>query len=77
MRRSPYVMSYFHPRDFDRGQPVVPGLGMGRRFKSYVGLGTAFSKLERLLAEFEFVDLARAEALVDWASARRIPLEAG
>ena len=40
-----YIMTYFHPRDFDPGQPLIPGLGLSRRFKSYTGLKTAYSKL--------------------------------
>ncbi len=38
--RASYVMTYFHPRDFDPEQPIVPGLSPIRRFKSYVGHDT-------------------------------------
>ena len=38
-----YMMTYFHPRDFDIGQPVVSGLPLFRRFKSYVGIKGAFN----------------------------------
>ena len=68
MRRSPYVMTYFHPRDFDAGQPMIPGLSRTRRFKSYYGLKNCLPKLKRLLLEFPFVDLAEAERQVDWSS---------
>lgn len=68
-RDSEYVMTYFHPRDFDAGQPVLEGLSAVRRFKSYHGIRGAKAKLDRLLDEFEFVDIAAAEARVDWASA--------
>lgn len=70
VRRSPYVMTYFHPRDFDAGQPLVPGLNVIRRFKSYYGLSTAEGKLKRLLDDFEFIDLRTAVNLVDW---NRVP----
>ena len=44
-----YVMTYFHPRDFDTGQPMIPGLSRFRKFKSYVGIEKANSKLSNLL----------------------------
>jgi polysaccharide deacetylase family protein (PEP-CTERM system associated) len=61
-----YTMTYFHPRDFDPLQPIVPGLGLLRRFKSYYGLRTAYSKLDRLLSKQAFVDLREAELRVNW-----------
>jgi peptidoglycan-N-acetylglucosamine deacetylase len=73
-RRSPYLMTYFHPRDFDPDQPVVPGLNALRRFKSYYGLGGAEAKLKRFLDDFDFIDLRTAVARVDWDQARRIKL---
>ncbi|WP_080239446.1 polysaccharide deacetylase family protein [Spirosoma rigui] len=66
MRRSDYVMTYFHPRDFDVGQPMIPGLSRARQFKSYYGLKGCLPKLKQLLTEFPFVDLAEAEKQVDW-----------
>lgn len=69
MHRSDYVMTYFHPRDFDVSQPVIKELGLARKFKSYYGLNGAFSKLERLVSDYEFVDLAIAVASYDWARA--------
>jgi polysaccharide deacetylase family protein (PEP-CTERM system associated) len=66
MKRAPYVMSYFHPRDFDAGQPVLPDLSWHRRFRSYVGLASAFGKLRQLLDEFAYMDLATAVETIDW-----------
>lgn len=66
MAASPYVMTYFHPRDFDPDQPVLPGLRWYRVFKSYYGLRSSFDKLKRLVRDFAFVDLAAAERNVDW-----------
>lgn len=63
VRRRPYTMTYFHPRDFDPGQPRIPGLSLGRRFKSYFGLASSLSKLDRLLSEFQTVPVARDRAL--------------
>ncbi|MGH8021048.1 MAG: polysaccharide deacetylase family protein [Opitutaceae bacterium] len=72
-RRSRYVMSYFHPRDFDPRQPDLPELGAARRLKSYLGLRGAFAKFERWLADFSFVSLGEAAARVDWEACPVIP----
>ena len=50
----PYIMTYFHPRDFDPEQPMVPGLGYFRKFKSYYGLKSANRKLQTILSITEF-----------------------
>jgi len=71
-RRSPYLMTYMHPRDFDPDQPLIPGLSVVRRFKSYYGLSSAERKLERFLDDFEFVDLRTAVSRVDWSKAPRV-----
>jgi polysaccharide deacetylase family protein (PEP-CTERM system associated) len=67
--RTSYMMSYFHPRDFDADQPMIKSLPPMRRFKSYVGLSTSFGKFQRLLKDFEFIDIAEADKLVDWETA--------
>lgn len=61
-----YIMTYFHPRDFDPDQPMVPGLGITRKFKSYVGLDKAYSKLEHLLKEHQFINIDMAVKTVNW-----------
>ena len=66
---SDYVMTYFHPRDFDVNQPMIPNLSSTRRIKSYVGLKGAESKLKKLLSDFSFVDVRTAVARIDWKSA--------
>ena len=45
----PYVMMYFHPRDFDKNQPRWEGLTAKDRFLGYVGLKGAYGKWVRLL----------------------------
>ena len=64
--QSNYVMTYFHPRDFDVFQPIVPGLSLPRRFKSYVGIKNCKFKLERWLNDFQFIDLDEANQLINW-----------
>lgn len=65
--RADYVMTYFHPRDIDPDQPVIP-MSAIRRFKSYVGLASCYSKLDDMLARHPFVDMAAAARMVDWES---------
>jgi len=69
MRRSEYVMTYFHPRDFDPLQPVIQDLGLTRKFKSYYGLASAYRKLERLVSDFSFIDLKAALNIYNWETA--------
>ncbi len=61
-----YVMTYFHPRDFDVNQPVIEDLSLIRKFKSYVGLRSALAKLETILDDNEYLDLETAVATIDW-----------
>ena len=49
MKKSDYVMSYFHPSDFDPGQPPMPHLSRMRQFKNRVGLKNAYSKFQKLI----------------------------
>jgi len=72
--QSDYLMTYFHPRDFDPDQPLIKELSFSRRFKSYVGLKGAEKKLGRLLHDFDFIDIATADTLIDWKKAPRVQL---
>ena len=63
-----YVMTYFHPRDFDPDQPYIKNLSLIRKFKSYYGLTNSFRKLKGLISEFEFCSLQEASSRVDWGS---------
>ena len=72
--QSNYVMTYFHPRDFDVGQPIVPGLSLPRRFKSYVGIKNCKPKLEKWLTDFDFMDLSSADKMIDWDHVPNIKL---
>jgi polysaccharide deacetylase family protein (PEP-CTERM system associated) len=65
-RELDYVMTYFHPRDFDAHQPVIDELSFARRFRSYYGLGSSFKKLEYLLGDFTFLTLREASEKIDW-----------
>ncbi len=63
---SNYVMTYFHPRDFDAGQPLIKDLSRARKFKSYVGIKGAEKKLDKWLQDFEFIDIETADKQIDW-----------
>jgi polysaccharide deacetylase family protein (PEP-CTERM system associated) len=65
-KQTPYMMTYFHPRDFDPGQPVVKSLPFMRRFKSYVGLSKAFDKFQRFMDDFDFINLIEADRIINW-----------
>ena len=71
---SEYLMTYFHPRDFDPDQPVLKELSRSRKFKSYVGLKKSKQKFEKLLNDFEFVDMESAVASIDWNKVPEVKL---
>ena len=70
-KRSEYVMTYFHPRDFDPDQPIIPGLSPYRRFKSYVGLGTSLSRLKRIALSGRLTCIESAVEGIDWDAVPR------
>lgn len=63
-----YTMTYFHPRDFDPKQPILEGLSLKRRFKSYYNLSKSYSKLKQLIYDFDFIDLREADNKIDWGN---------
>lgn len=65
-QRSSYVMTYFHPRDFDKNQPIIKGLPLTRKFKSYVGIKNCMPKLQKWVDNFDFHDLKSADAIIKW-----------
>jgi polysaccharide deacetylase family protein (PEP-CTERM system associated) len=66
-QQSDYVMTYFHPRDFDANQPMVPGLSTLRKIKSYYGLKNTEKKLNQWLLDSSFVDIKQANKIIDWS----------
>lgn len=71
---SEYMMAYIHPRDLDAGQPMLEGLPVTRKFKSYVGLKGAEKKLRRWLTEFTFTDIATANESINWEKVQVVKL---
>jgi polysaccharide deacetylase family protein (PEP-CTERM system associated) len=72
VKNTSYLMTYFHPRDFDAAQPKIPSLPLMRTIKSYIGLSTAFGKFQKLLNDFKFIDIAEADRMIDWEKVRTI-----
>lgn len=75
MKKSDYVMTYFHPRDFDPGQPLISSLPLKRKMMSYIGLKGAGRKFEFLLNDFHFCNVETAGTLIDWTRAPKVVLE--
>ena len=71
---SEYIMSYFHPRDFDVKQPMIKDLSLTRKFKSYVGLKQCEKKLVKWLTNYNVIDIMDAEKSIDWGQLRKIKL---
>ena len=66
IKKSDYTMTYFHPRDFDPDQPMLDGLSLKRKFKSYYNLSGAYPKFKRLIRDFNFVDIRAADKIINW-----------
>lgn len=73
--QSEYIMTYFHPRDFDPDQPMLRDLSAYRKFKSYYGLKYSYSKLNKWLQDFAFTDLSGAIKTINWNTVPRINLD--
>jgi len=76
MKKAEYVMTYMHPRDFDPSQPMLKDLNTFRKFKSYYGLSSSLDKLEKLINDFEFISLNKADSMIDWNSVKKIKFDA-
>jgi len=66
VQMSQYTMTYFHPRDFDEEQPMLEGLSLKRKFKSYYNISGAYQKFYKLINDFKFIDIRKANKLIDW-----------
>jgi len=60
-----YVMTYFHPRDFDADQPIIPRLSKYRKFKSYYGIQISQRKLEHIIQCYSFRTLEDLEGQLE------------
>lgn len=69
-KKSDYVMSYFHPSDFDPDQPSMKHLSRMRQFKNEACLNGAFSKFKKYVADHEMMNLIEADESIDWKKAK-------
>jgi peptidoglycan-N-acetylglucosamine deacetylase len=53
---------------------MIEELSRVRKFKSYYGLAGCLDKLQDLMTDFPFMDLASAEKLVDWDKAKIVKI---
>ena len=69
-----YLISYIHPRDLDSCQPMLEGLPLTRKFKSYIGTKNSAIKLKKWLTDYNFTDIASANETIDWNAVPRFVL---
>jgi len=79
IKKSDYVMTYFHIKDFDKNQKreyrsVQEESGYQRYIKNHVGLKNNFSKFSKLLSDFNFLSVQQADKLINWDEAPKIYL---
>jgi peptidoglycan-N-acetylglucosamine deacetylase len=68
---SDYVMTYFHPRDFDKDQPMLKHLPLVRKFKSYYGLKYSCVKFDRFISDFSTTTILEVSEKFDWNTAKK------
>ena len=74
-KESPYLMSYFHPSDFDPGQPNMPQLSLMRQFKNRVALKGSYEKFKRYIADFDFESMKDATERIDWTQCKVVSID--
>jgi polysaccharide deacetylase family protein (PEP-CTERM system associated) len=74
MNKNNYNMTYFHPSDFDPGQPSMSHLPIKRRIKNEINLKGTFVKFQHLLSDFNFVSVKQATSIINWDSVDRVVL---
>ena len=67
---SDYIVSYFHPSDFDPGQPNMKQLSLKRQLKNKIGLRGAYAMYRKYIRDFDFVTLGEADRLINWEEMR-------
>lgn len=71
MKKSDYNMMYMHVHDFNGSQKRIIS---PRYFKNYFGNKSSMKKLEKLLSDFEFVNVKMATESMEWTSVKTINL---
>ena len=73
-KETPYMMTYFHPREFDLSSPKVKSMPLKRKLKTYVNVSGNFKKWQRFVTDFKLVNVKEADKQIDWGKARVIEL---
>ena len=73
-QNSNYLMTYFHPRDFDINQPVIPNLDLLTKFRAYYGIKDCHRKLKNLTDDFNLIDIRTADNIIDWNKVKTIKI---
>ncbi|MDR0955005.1 MAG: polysaccharide deacetylase family protein [Rikenellaceae bacterium] len=71
-KQSDYVMTYFHPSDFDPENPDMDWLPRIRRWKNSIGHKSAYNKFLRYIDDFEFVNIEVADKMINWSNVKTI-----
>ena len=74
-KKADYVLSYFHPSDFDPDQPQMPQLPKMRQLKNRVALKGAYKKFQRYIADYDFMSIKDADKVMEWNTCRTVSLE--
>jgi hypothetical protein len=74
MNRLDYNITYLHMRDFDYEQPRFKHLSAMRYFKSYFGIKQAYTKFEKMLGDFQWLNVEQAVQQIDFRTVRQIEL---
>lgn len=64
-----YNMMYMHVHDFNGNQKRIISL---RYFKNYLGNRTSMRKLEKLLSDYDFINVDKAVETIDWCKCKKI-----
>ena len=67
---SDYIVSYFHPSDFDPDQPNMKQLSLKRQIKNKIGLKGAYSMYKKYIRDFDFMIIGEADKKINWKESR-------
>jgi polysaccharide deacetylase family protein (PEP-CTERM system associated) len=69
MGNKDYMLSYFHPRDFDPEIHKYISRNPLLKMRYRMGAGSCMKKLKQLTKEFDFINLSEAADKINWESA--------
>jgi hypothetical protein len=69
-----YMLFYFHPRDFDAGIHNYIEKNLYLKLRYRFGVKNALTKLERILQNFEIINIDTASKQISWDKVQRIKI---